>query len=104
VLNHLRDDKDVEEWLQQSFVLGAQRRSPFETLGHFMLSMRNISQIGGHPEWIDDATYPVCPTSQRRMTFITQLSWEDFDTYGEGSTYAFICLEDGKAATVYQQT
>lgn len=103
-LSHVRDDEDMEDWPQQSFALGAQCRTPFETLGRFMLSMGGISQIGGHPEWIDDATYPTCPTCQRRMRFIAQLSWADFDTYGEGATYAFACLEDGKAATVYQQT
>jgi hypothetical protein len=103
-LNHVRDDEDMENWPQQSFVLGVQRRTPFEILGRFMLSMGGISQIGGHPEWIDDATYPICPSCRRRMTFIAQLAWEDFDTYAEGATYAFVCLEDGKTATVYQQT
>jgi hypothetical protein len=74
------------------------------TLGRFMLSEPGISQIGGYPDWIQDAEYPACPTGQRHMICIGQISWEDFEEYAEGSTYAFVCLEDGKAATVYQQT
>ena len=94
----------MEELIQQPITLGAQRRTPYEAVGRFMLDEPSISQIGGHPEWIQDAEYPICPTCHRHMICIAQISWEDFEEYAEGSTYAFVCLEDGKAATVYQQT
>ena len=104
ILDKIPDDGETEELIQQPIALGTQRRTPFEVAGRFMLDMKNISQLGGHPEWIQDAEYPICPTCQRHMICIAQISWEDFEEYAEGSTYAFVCLEDGKAATVYQQT
>ena len=104
ILDKIRDDGETEELIQQPIALGTQRRTPYEAVGRFMLDMKSISQLGGHPDWIQDMEYPVCPICQRRMICIAQISWEDFEEYAEGSTYAFVCLEDGKAATVYQQT
>ena len=85
-------------------VLGQQRRTPFEAMGRLMLSEGGISQLGGHPEWIDDAEYPVCPGCQRLMTCVGQVAWEDVEDFAEGITYGFVCLACGKAATTYQQT
>jgi hypothetical protein len=107
ILDKIPDDGsqiEMEELIQQPIALGAQRHTPYEAVGRFMLDEPGISQIGGHPDWIQDAEYPVCPTCQRHMVCIAQISWEDFEEYAEGSTYAFVCPEDGKAATVYQQT
>jgi len=84
--------------------LGAKRRTPFEAVGRFMLDETGISQLGGHPEWIQDASYPLCPTCHRHMPYIGQVSWGELDELAEGSTYAFLCLTCGKAATIYQQT
>lgn len=85
-------------------ILGTQRRTPFEALGRFMLDETGISQLGGHPEWIQNTQYPICPICQREMECIGQVSWDDLDAFAEGCTYAFMCLPCGKAATVYQQT
>jgi hypothetical protein len=84
--------------------IGTLRRTPFEAVGRFQLDETGISQFGGHPEWIQDSAYPICPSCQRRMECIGQVSWEDQDAFAEGSTYAFLCLPCGKAATTYQQT
>ena len=84
--------------------LGAKRRTPFEVVGRFMLDETGISQLGGHPEWIQDASYPLCPSCRRHMPYIGQVSWWEFDELAEGSAYAFLCLPCGKAATIYQQT
>ena len=62
------------------------------------------SQIGGHPTWIQDAEYPICPKCSKHMKFIGQLDCADFMQYGEGIYYAFICEECRIAATHYQQT
>ncbi|MCG7407098.1 DUF1963 domain-containing protein [Paenibacillus sp. ACRRX] len=62
------------------------------------------SQIGGHPSWVQDAEYPLCPCCATRMRFIGQLDWADFDQYGEGIFYMFICTEDRLTATLYQQS
>lgn len=85
-------------------VLGRRRRTSFEAMGRFMLAEGGVSQIGGHPEWIQDAEYPVCPGCQRLMTCIGQVAWEDVEAFAEGITYSFVCLDCGKAATTYQQT
>lgn len=84
--------------------LGEPRKTPFEAVGRFMLDERGISQIGGHPEWIQNTEYPSCPVCHQLMECVGQVSWEDVDTDAEGCTYAFLCLPCGKAATVYQQT
>ncbi|WP_028545516.1 hypothetical protein [Paenibacillus taiwanensis] len=62
------------------------------------------SQIGGHPSWVQDADYPVCPCCDNYMRFIGQVDWADFDPYGEGIFYMFICTEDRLTATLYQQS
>lgn len=97
-------DDDLPPPATCRLVLGSRRRTPYEVLGRFMLSETGISQIGGHPEWIQDAKYPVCPACRQRMLYIGQVSWEDIEEFAEGSTYAFLCLPCGKAATIYQQT
>lgn len=76
--------------------------SPFYT-ANWALSQRN-SQLGGHPSWVQDAEYPVCPCCQQHMSYIGQLDWEDIEQYGEGLFYMFICIEDRITATVYQQS
>lgn len=78
---------------QQHFALGILRRTPYASQG---------SQIGGCPEWVQDADYPRCPGCEQRMTFIGQL--EPHIDYIEGIIYAFLCLRCGKVATGYQQT
>jgi hypothetical protein len=88
----------------RQFVLGAARRTPYET--HMMsISAMGfvISQLGGHPEWIDDAAYPTCPACRRTMLFIGQVTPGDIEP-AEGMIYAFLCRGCGKATTIYQQT
>jgi hypothetical protein len=38
------------------------------------------------------------------MLFVAQLSNEDFESHGEGITYAFLCADCRMTATIYQQT
>ncbi|MNI45232.1 hypothetical protein D3C73_996510 [compost metagenome] len=82
--------------------LAAEPQSPFYAAA-WMLEQKN-SQIGGHPGWVQDAEYPVCPCCGTAMIFIGQLDSADFDEYGEGIFYMFICTEDQMTATVYQQS
>jgi hypothetical protein len=64
----------------------------------------SISQLGGHPTWIQDAYYPECPECESLMAFIAQLAVEDVDEYGEGIYYMHVCRKCGVAATHYQQS
>lgn len=96
--------EDLGDPQPRRLALGVPRRTPFEALGRFMLDVTGISQLGGHPEWIQDADYPLCPDCRRRMVCIGQVSWEDINEFAERSTYGFLCMPCGKAATVYQQT
>lgn len=100
----LGEDDELLPSATHRLTLGAKRRTPFEVVGRFMLDETGISQLGGHPEWIQDARYPLCPSCRRHMPYIGQVAWEDLDELAEGSTYAFLCLPCGKAATIYQQT
>lgn len=96
---------DGEEWWPTELLYpGKARRTPFEAVGRFMLDEPGASQLGGHPEWIDDSTYPQCPTCQQTMPFLAQIAGEDWQNSLEGSFYVFLCPSCGKAATLYQQT
>lgn len=100
----LGSDHHLPPPASRRLTLGPPRRTPFEAVGRFMLDETGISQLGGHPEWIQDAAFPVCPGCQRHMTYMGQVSWPDIDELAEGSSYAFLCLPCGKGATTYQQT
>lgn len=63
-----------------------------------------FTKIGGMPTWIQDAEYPKCPKCGEEMMFVGQVSMEDFEEYGEGIFYGFVCNECKIAATGYQQT
>jgi hypothetical protein len=66
--------------------------------------LKSFSQIGGMPTWEQDAAYPVCPSCQKTMTFIAQLSGEEVVSSGYGTYYIYICNECKISATNYQQT
>lgn len=63
-----------------------------------------FTKIGGMPTWIQDAEYPKCPKCGEEMMFVGQVSMEDFEEYGEGIYYGFLCSQCKIAATTYQQT
>lgn len=90
---------DATEW---NLTLSDEPRSPFYA-ANWALSQPD-SQIGGHPSWVQDAEYPECPCCHKRMRFIGQVDWADFDNYGEGIFYMFLCPEDMITATLYQQS
>jgi hypothetical protein len=56
-----------------------------------------VGWMGGHPDWIDDADYPVCLSCDRSMTFVAQVNLDALD--GAGTWYAFVCAECAMAAT-----
>lgn len=96
------DDEDSCAVTVPRMVLTSERQSPYYA-ATWALTQQN-SQIGGHPSWVQDADYPVCPCCKRRMRFIGQMDWADFDKFGEGIYYMFICTEDKITATTYQQS
>ena len=73
--------------------LDSMRRNPYYAAAHPYPD--RISQVGGHPTWLQDAEYPQCPECRRTMMFFGQLAYEDFDLGWEGTLYAFTC-EDCK--------
>lgn len=102
LLHRIPDNGEMIE-LPEPLVPGRARRTPFKAVGRFLLDEWGVSQIGGHPEWIQDAIYPQCPACQQTMPCLGQVAFEDWDD-GEGSFYLFLCLPCRKAATHYQQT
>lgn len=82
------------------FGVGALRRTPFEAM---QLGV-NMSQIGGQATWIQPPQHPVCPRCERRMLFLGQVDGLSETPTGAGMHYAFVHLDCGYAATVYQQT
>jgi hypothetical protein len=87
---------------QRTLVLGAPRRTPYETIGLYWHT--GLSQLGGHPEWVQYPGYPVCPSCRQTMTCVGQLGLIDMQPGTEGMIYAFYCASCGKATTGYQQT
>lgn len=104
LLHRIPDDGETVE-LPEPLVLGRARSTPFEAVGRFLLDEPGTSQLGGHPEWIQDAFYPQCPACQQTMPCLGQIAFEDWDEEdGEGIFYLFLCLPCKKVATHYQQT
>lgn len=85
----------------QPLMLG-EVRNPYETIGLYWSD--NLSQIGGHPEWVQYPDYPLCPDCGRLMVFIAQLGITDVDPGHEGMIYAFLCSACGIATTSCQST
>ena len=63
-----------------------------------------ISQIGGHPSWINDPTYPNCPVCTRTMMTIAQVAPEDFIGPAEGVFYVHVCDRCPVVGASYDQT
>ncbi|MCF7756473.1 DUF1963 domain-containing protein [Paenibacillus xylanexedens] len=64
----------------------------------------SLSQVGGHPGWVQDAEYPTCPRCSTRMKAVAQLDWGEVEKYGEGMYYMFICEPCQMTAVSYQQS
>ncbi|GGV43012.1 hypothetical protein GCM10010182_79670 [Actinomadura cremea] len=86
------------------------RKVPKELLTDFDMSVGGWDMaspsIGGHPERIDDASYPACPICARTMDYVGLEMAQDAEgvLVAEGTTYLFLDASCGLAATVYQQT
>ncbi|GKV54475.1 DUF1963 domain-containing protein [Sporosarcina sp. NCCP-2222] len=102
--DYLPDMDDIDSTIELSprLVLSKEPQSQYYAAEWTMSQLD--SQIGGHPSWVQDAEYPVCPCCERRMQFLGQVDYADFDKYGEGILYLFICPEDRMTATTYQQS
>lgn len=93
----------TSEWeaFPDSLSLGKQRDS-LHAADQFLPT--SFSQIGGYPCWIQDPDFPNCPRCSRRMPFVAQVDMADVHKHGEGTYYAYLCVECEIAATSYQQT
>lgn len=63
-----------------------------------------FSQIGGHPTWIGEASYPTCPECARTMTFVAQIAPAEIMEPAEGIFYSFACSNCRTTATNFRQT
>lgn len=63
-----------------------------------------FSQLGGHPTWVQSATYPKCLECSQTMKFLAQVDHQDIEKPAAGTYFAFVCRECVTTATVYQQT
>ena len=99
---YLPDDSDDWIKLPRNSLTPAGNRPAVFAADQFLPT--TFSQLGGHPTWIQDASYPSCPSCTKTMPFLAQLSHEDIEDYSEGIYYCFVCLPCGTTATSYQQT
>lgn len=102
--DYLPDMDDVNGGIETSLslVLSQEPQSP-NYAAVWTMSQLN-SQIGGHPSWVQDPEYPICPSCERRMSYIGQIDHADFNEYAEGIFYMFVCPKDRITATAYQQS
>ena len=82
--------------------LGERRRTPWEA--HGRLLDWHATQVGGLPNWLQDADYPGCPSCARPMPFVAQVELAEADQYGEGIHYGFWCRDCRTGAVSFQQT
>lgn len=104
-LNEIHDAFEAHESLSfvpGQLVLGARRYTPFET--NDLYFEPGLSQIGGHPGWIYEPDYPLCPGCQQTMMFVGQFVPMDTLADSEGIIYAFLCIDCAKTTTRYQCT
>ncbi|UED79169.1 DUF1963 domain-containing protein [Lysinibacillus sp. CD3-6] len=96
------DDVNSSTETPHNLMLAQNPQSPYYAAVWTMSQLD--SQMGGHPSWVQDSEYPICPCCTRRMMFIGQIDYADIDEYAEGIFYMFICPKDRMTATVYQQS
>jgi hypothetical protein len=71
----------------------------------------NLNRLGGHPSWIQDAEFPVCPDCGRTMSFVWQLDSDIRTEAGDewlwgsgGLCYCFWCGPCRVSAFLWQCT
>jgi hypothetical protein len=94
-------DGDSSELVPHRAVLDHCRK-PWEAVDWCIAD--GLSQVGGLPSWIQQPSYPECPTCGHRMPFVGQVAFEDISDLGEGIVYAFVCERCGLTATTFQQS
>lgn len=91
-----------EQEQRRLFHIASEPRQPFH--GSEWAMEPSISQVGGHPGWVQDADYPVCPACSATMKAIGQLDGEMIQENGEGVYYMFACEPCQMTAVSYQQS
>ncbi|PZT52163.1 DUF1963 domain-containing protein [Paenibacillus silvae] len=84
------------------FHIASEPRQPFH--GSEWAMEPSLSQVGGHPGWVQDADYPACPACTATMKAIGQLDGELIQENGEGVYYMFGCEPCQMTAVSYQQS
>lgn len=102
ILRKITDDGGMFFESPRRLVLGPRRRTPYEA--NIQGVPLRQSQVGGHPTWIQDAEYPVCPGCRISMLNVGQVATEELLGTGEGITYMFLCPTCGVSTTTFQQT
>lgn len=99
---YLPDDSGTWDCLPRDPLTLAGQRNPLSAADQFLPT--TFSQLGGHPTWVQDASYPRCTRCSESMIFLTQVDNADFEEHTEGIYYAFACPQCRTTATTYQQT
>lgn len=88
--------EDIADWFSEkrgeggciTIDIGA-RRDPFFAVDY--CSRDNVSQIGGHPTWVQDSEYPICNSCGRTMLFFMQIDGNQLYCIFPFVYYFFIC-------------
>lgn len=98
------EDGEEEEIPENTLKLDSTPRRMYYSCGGD--AEKRMSQIGGHPSWVQDPSYPQCADCGVTMHFFGQVAMSDIDPeIGEGIYYCFLCDKCKKCTAVdYQQT
>lgn len=91
-----------EQVQRRLFHIAPKPRQPFH--GSEWAMEPSLSQVGGHPGWVQDADYPACPACSATMKAIGQLDGEMIQENGEGMYYMCVCEPCQMTAVSYQQS
>ncbi|WP_366290758.1 DUF1963 domain-containing protein [Paenibacillus sp. AN1007] len=99
----VQEQKQKQKQVQRrSFCIAPEPRRPFH--GSEWAMEPSLSQVGGHPGWVQDADYPECPACSTTMKALGQLDGELIQEHGEGVYYMFACEPCQMTAVSYQQS
>ena len=83
--------------------LGPRRASAVEVVAR--IDAWDVSQLGGLPNWVQDADYALCPACHQRMTFVGQVTPKLVTNRAiDGMLYGLLCLTCLRSIVIYQCT
>jgi hypothetical protein len=99
---HVGETVTLEGWDLPRTAASLAPRSSWEAVDWCIAD--GISQLGGHPSWINDPVYPTCPVCSRSTMTVAQVALDDFVGPADGVFYVHSCETCAVVGVSYDQT